>query len=376
MCLIVGARHQGEASDAGRKAEIIFDAGGGAGLAAEAAAVEHDSGQPFGRGIHRGGKPGGPGADHGNVIDAVWINRADQPDAACQFVLGWITQQLPAGAEHDRQLPGIDMETLDQGLGFGVDVGVEQLLRLTVTAQKDLQPQHVAIVGAADDDRAAGAGLQQPDAADDQGPHDALAELGFGNQQGAQPVRRDDQGLHRLLRGDVCQRRPSGQLRELTYEFAGTVADNADALAGFIDMGHVDPAGQNDHQARADLADGEERCALGEGAALAEAAHALDLQCIEHRQHLLAALFYDRWSRCHDDPRPAIPVLRIYSQAKYCPPFAVKVEPVISPASSDARNTTQRAISSGSPSRPIGISGRMLFSSTSLGTACTISVLM
>src|SRR5262249_60087280 len=58
------------------------------------------------------------------------------------------------------------------------------------------------------------------------------------------------------------------------------------------------------------------------------------------------------------------------------PPLADRVEPVISPASSEARNTTQRAISSGSPSRPIGISGRMFFSRTSLGTACTISVLM
>ncbi len=45
-------------------------------------------------------------------------------------------------------------------------------------------------------------------------------------------------------------------------------------------------------------------------------------------------------------------------------------------ASSEARNSTQRAISSGSPSRPIGISGRIDFSSTSFGTACTISVLM
>ena len=83
------------------------------------------------------------------------------------------------------------MEALDQRLGLGVDVGIEQLLRMTVAAQKALQPQHVAIVGAADDDRAAGAGLQQPDAAEDQRPHDALAELGFGNQQGAQPVRRE-----------------------------------------------------------------------------------------------------------------------------------------------------------------------------------------
>jgi len=45
----------------------------------------------------------------------------------------------------------------------------------------------------------------------------------------------------------------------------------------------------------------------------------------------------------------------------YCPPFAVSVEPVIRPASSEARNTTQRPISSGSPSRPIGVVGRMLF---------------
>jgi hypothetical protein len=46
---------------------------------------------------------------------------------------------------------------------------------------------------------------------------------------------------------------------------------------------------------------------------------------------------------------------------KNCPPFALiggaagAVEPVMKPASSEARNTTQRAISSGSPRRPTGI---------------------
>jgi len=60
----------------------------------------------------------------------------------------------------------------------------------------------------------------------------------------------------------------------------------------------------------------------------------------------------------------------------YWPPLIVMVEPVMPPASSAARNTTARAISSGSPRRLTGISGRMLFSSTSFGTACTISVLM
>jgi hypothetical protein len=60
----------------------------------------------------------------------------------------------------------------------------------------------------------------------------------------------------------------------------------------------------------------------------------------------------------------------------YCPPLIDSVEPVMAPASSEARKTTARAISSGSPKRPIGISGRMDFSSTSFGTACTISVLI
>src|ERR1700688_1047685 len=60
----------------------------------------------------------------------------------------------------------------------------------------------------------------------------------------------------------------------------------------------------------------------------------------------------------------------------YCPPFTVRVDPVMKPASSVARKTTLRAISSGSPRRLTGINGRMLFSSTSFGTACTISVLM
>ena len=49
----------------------------------------------------------------------------------------------------------------------------------------------------------------------------------------------------------------------------------------------------------------------------------------------------------------------------YWPPLTESVEPVMAPASSAARNSTVRAISSGSPSRLIGICGRIDFSSTS-----------
>src|SRR5262245_48156769 len=63
-------------------------------------------------------------------------------------------------------------------------------------------------------------------------------------------------------------------------------------------------------------------------------------------------------------------------QIIYCPPLTVSVEPVMNPDSSATRKTTQRATSSGSPSRRTGIWGRIDFSNTSFGTAFTISVAM
>ena len=55
------------------------------------------------------------------------------------------------------------------------------------------------------------------------------------------------------------------------------------------------------------------------------------------------------------------------------PPLTESVEPVMKPASSATRNSTARAISSALPSRPTGMRA-MIFSSTSAGTARTISV--
>ncbi len=80
----------------------------------------------------------------------------------------------------------------------------------------------------------------------------------------------------------------------------------------------------------------------------------------------------------HDDYLPHSVQLRnaFRPHTMYCPPLMLSVEPVMAPASSAARKTTARAISSGSPSRPVGISGRIDFYSTSFGTACTISVLI
>ncbi len=64
---------------------------------------------------------------------------------------------------------------------------------------------------------------EQAHAAQDQRAHDALAELGLGDEQGAQLRRRDDDDLDRLARDGVDQRRTAAKLRQLTHEAAGLV---------------------------------------------------------------------------------------------------------------------------------------------------------
>lgn len=73
--------------------------------------------------------------------------------------------------------------------------------------------------------------------------------------------------------------------------------------------------------------------------------------------------------------RPAGVAERAVDQSIDWPPLAEIVDPVMKPASSDTRNTTQRAISSGSPRRPTGMPP-MIISRTFSGTAITMSVAM
>ena len=64
-----GAAGQRLPGNAGRKAQIVFDARAGAGLAAERARIEHRHRQPFGGGIDRGRETGGTAADHRHVVE-------------------------------------------------------------------------------------------------------------------------------------------------------------------------------------------------------------------------------------------------------------------------------------------------------------------
>src|SRR5262245_43251970 len=81
------------------------------------------------------------------------------------------------------------MEALQEGLRACVLIGIETLAGVRVARQEVLEAQDVGVPGPPDDHRAAGAALDQLDAAQDQRAHDALAELSLLDQQAAQLLR-------------------------------------------------------------------------------------------------------------------------------------------------------------------------------------------
>ncbi len=161
-------------------------------------------------------------------------------------------------------------------------------MRMPVAGEEPFEAQHVAIVGAADDDRAAGADLDQADPAQDQGAHDALAELGLFDHQLAQPARRYDERLDRFGGSRVDERRAVGELRQFAHKRARAVGHDRLGLSVPAALGDFDPAAQDHKSARRHLAGRHHMFARPIGSALAEPRQPLDLRRLQHRKHLPA----------------------------------------------------------------------------------------
>ena len=168
-------------------------------------------------------------------------------------------------------------------------------MRMTVTGEEVLQPQHVAVVGPADNDRTARAGFQQAHAAQDQRAHDALAKLGLGNEQGAQLRRRNDDDPDRFGCDGVDEGRTTAKLRQLAHEASGLMGHDQRALAA-VRLEDVNLPREDDHQPGGRLTHARQRLPGSERAHLAEAAHTVDLLRQQRREHLGPARGDDRLS--------------------------------------------------------------------------------
>ena len=113
-------------------------------------------------------------------VDSVEAAMARVKDAGGQIIRGpmqvpggsWIAHGLDPHVQRARPLGGLRTSQNDQ-----------------LAREKTLQAHHVRVQRGPDQDWAAGAILDQRDPAQDERPHDPLAELGFGDDDAAQALR-------------------------------------------------------------------------------------------------------------------------------------------------------------------------------------------
>ena len=119
--------------------------------------------------------------------------------------------------------------------------------------RKPCEPDHVRGVRRADQHGAGRAALKQGHPPKNERPHDALAELGFGDQERTQALGRDEQGLDVALRRSVDQRRARGKLADVGQKLTFALLDDRRHMAQAVALGQRHQALEHDEHAGADL---------------------------------------------------------------------------------------------------------------------------
>jgi hypothetical protein len=120
-------------------------------------------------------------------------------------------------------------------------------MRVAVAREKTLQAHHVRAQRRADEDRAAGAVLDQGDPAQDERAHDAFADLGFGDDEAAQPLGGNEKRLDVGLCARVDERGAARQLSDFGKELARSLLDDRDHMAQAVPGADGDNA-RNEHE--------------------------------------------------------------------------------------------------------------------------------
>ena len=127
-------------------------------------------------------------------------------------------------------------------------------MRNAVAGEEALQADDAAGILRPDQHRTADAALDQADPAQDQRAHDALAEIGFGDQERAQSLRRNQQRFDVAFGMAVDQRDAARELADLGEKLTRPLIDHRRDMAKAVALGDRDMAGQHHEHAGSGLA--------------------------------------------------------------------------------------------------------------------------
>ena len=238
--------------------------------------------------VHRGGKPGGPRADDHHIDELVVQPDVQHAKTAAERLFRGIHEHRAVGTHHDDPVRCRTV-LLGHHVRRLVASGMHDVVRVAVALEERLQAQHVRRLRVADDHGSTHAGFDERDAAQDQRAHDALAQIGFGDDQRAQLIRRNQKRLDLIVRLSVHHRLPPGKLRNLGEKLAATSAGERHDMTKPVAQARAHGALQHDEHPRARLAGGQQTLACCVATHRAEAADARDFGFRELREQLLAA---------------------------------------------------------------------------------------
>ena len=290
LCLGLRAAGQRLARDAGGKAQVVLDLRRGAGLAAGRDAFQHHGLQPFRRRVHRRRQACRAGADHRHVVHQRGVQRLGQPQRVGQRHVAGVAQHAVARRRDDhRQVAGLQVEAVEEAAGIGVGLGVQHAVRVAVARHEALQPLHVARMPGPNQHDAALRVLDEADAAQDEGAHDDLADVGLGGHQAAEVGPAD---AHHA-------RRPGGAARDqdlavveevhLAGELALAMHRDDAGRAMHVQVQDLDRSLQHQEEVDAALAAFEQQRAIGDVLGLAVGRHTIGEFGRQLREGLLLA---------------------------------------------------------------------------------------
>ena len=162
-------------------------------------------------------------------------------------------------------------------------------MRLAVAAQEILQAQYITVARRADDNGAGLALFKEADPAQDQRPHQALAQIGFLHQEVAQGARRHHDRLDIRQGRRVHQRRTFGKLRQLAQEIARAMFDNGRVVGEFTALDHAHFPRKQEQQSRGYFPGLHDARASRIVPDLAEPLQAREILLLQLGEHLVAA---------------------------------------------------------------------------------------
>jgi hypothetical protein len=162
-------------------------------------------------------------------------------------------------------------------------------MRVPVSLQERLQPQHLGGIRLADQHRPLLRPPDEPDATKDQRAHDSLTQVGLGDDQCAQLRGRDEERLGVLFGVAVHERVAPGELRDLADKLAGALARDRCDVPHAVPLADDQAALGHDEHAGSGLAGGEQPLAARVASQGTEAVDPRDVHVGQTRKHLMAA---------------------------------------------------------------------------------------